>query len=190
MKSISADEVFATHDRNNCVESTGPLFQCSILIATESFDVEAECETFLRRFEVDERGTQYAFKRSHGIVERSSKARETAHELFMLMERREERAVAAYEIDVAGKACRCFFGVDVEIDLQMAEFLAAYDPGVTLGGKDRRARRIEGAQGLHEWRMLLGFGDGVEVVRVSTEIDEGRCSVGIFPGNDKDWVVG
>jgi len=38
--------------------------------------------------------------------------------------------------------------------------------------------------------MMLRLGNGVEVVGIGAEIDECCWAVGIFPGDDKDGIVG
>ena len=72
----------------------------------------------------------------------------------------------------------------------MLEFVALQRPGIALGAENRRAGSIERTQGLHQRRVMLRFGDGVEVVRIGAKVNKGCGAVGIFPGDYEDRVLG
>src|SRR6185312_4581775 len=146
-------EIFAAYEADHVAEGGGPVFLGRLLIVPEGFDVKAESEALLRAGEIDQRGPKDAIEHGKGMVERSDVPREPVQELFVLMERGEDGAFAPEHIDVAGEAVAGVVGgvfEDVEVEAEMLELLGILGgierPGIALGGEDRRARRIQGAQ--------------------------------------------
>ena len=66
----------------------------------------------------------------------------------------------------------------------MLYFIGGHRPCIALRGKHRGTARVQGAQGLHQWLVLFGFGDVVKIVGIGAQIDELGRPVGVSPGHD------
>ena len=143
-------------------------------VGAEGFDVEADGEALLGAGEVDEGGADDAVEGGVGVVEGFGAAGEAAEELLGVVEGGEEGAVAPEDVDVAGEAGGILvgFGGEIEVEVEMFELFGGEGPGVAFGGEDGRAGGVEGAEGLHERRVVFGLGEMVEVVGVLAQVDE------------------
>ena len=169
---LGRSEVLTSQNADDGPQRCGPVLISVDCIVAESLDIEAQGEALLRASEIDECGTQHAVEHRVGMVERDSATGESVEQLLLLVERGEEGALPPQDVDVAGEAGRRVLGEDIEIELEVLEFVAVERPCIALRGEDGRARRVEGAQGMHQRRMLLGLGKMVEVVGVRSQIDE------------------
>lgn len=172
-------EVFAADEADDVGEGGGPVFLGRLGVVAEGLDVEAEGEALLRAGEIDQRGAEDAVEHGEWMVERSDVAREPVQELFVLVERGEDGAFAPEDVDVADEAVAGVVGSvfeDVEVEAEVLELFCVFGrierPGIALGGEDWRARRVEGAEGMHERRIELCFGEEIEIVGILAQVDE------------------
>ena len=99
--------------------------------------------------------------------------------LLLLMIGGEDRSLAPENVDVAAESGRGLVDDHVQVQAKCVELLCVERPRVALRGEDRRTRGVERAQGMHQGRIVLGFGEVVEIVRIFAEIDEAAVARGI-----------
>jgi hypothetical protein len=192
LKSVLGD-VFGTEEKDDVFEGGGPVLLRGAGIVAECLDVEGDGEALLWAGEVEERGADDAVEHGVRVIERGGAANEAVEKLLVMMHRDKAGAVAEEDVDVAGESGGEWFvgGIDVEVEMELVELFGFERPGVALGGEDRRARGVEGAESVHESGEVFGFGEVVEVVGVFAEVDEVNRRVGrVRPGDDEDGVVG
>ena len=166
------------------------------LVVAEGFDVEADGEAFLGAGEIDESGADDAVDHGVGVIERGGEAGEAVEDLLLPVEGGEDGALAPEEVDVTGEAIGGFFGEEVEVEAEVGEFGLIFawvdGPGIAFGGEDGGAGGVEGAEGVHQGGVALGFGEVVEVVGIFAEIDEAAVAGGVrgvVPWDDEDGIV-
>lgn len=160
-------------------------------IVAEGLEVEGDDEAFLRAGEVDERWAEGALEQGVGMIERSCEARDAVEELLVLVEGDEDGAFAPEDVDIAGDAGGGVLGDQVELKAECVELVGREGPDVTLGGEDGRAGCVEGAKRVQKRRVLGGFFEPIEIVRVLAKIDEVAGGiVRVRPGDYEDRVVG
>ena len=171
------DEFFAADEDDDGVEGGGPVLFGVYGVVSQSLDIEAYREAFLRAGQVDHCRTDDAVEHGEGMMERLGVASEAAQELLLKVKRGEERTFAAEEIDVAAEARRGFIGFDAEIDAQSVEFVSIHQPCIGFRGKDGRSRCVQGTEGVHQGWIVLGFREMVEVVGVLAQVNKSTAGV-------------
>jgi hypothetical protein len=156
----------------------------------DRLEIERDAEAFLGCGEVEEGGADDALDGGEGVVEGREAALETAKEVPLLMERGEEGAVAAKEVEIGEEGGGGFGGLEGEVEAQMFAFGGIGLPDVALGGEERGSGGVEGAEGVLQGREGLGLGNTVDGVGIFAEIDETEVGGGIFPGDDENRIVG
>ena len=185
----------AAEEGDGGFEGGGPVLFGGGLVVAEGFDVEADGKAFLGAGEIDESGADDTVDHGVGVVERGGEAGEAIEDLLVPVDGGEDGALTPEEVDVTGEAIGGFFGDEVEVEAEVGQFGLVFawvdEPGIAFGGEDGGARGVEGAEGVHQGRVLLGFDEMVEVVGVFAEIDETTVGVrGIGPRDDEDRIVG
>lgn len=198
---LCGGEGFAAKEGGDVGESGGPVVFGGLGIVAEGFDVEADGEAFLGDGDVDEGGAEDELEHGVGVVERGGAVGDAVEKLLVAMARCKGCAITSEEVDVAGEGYGSFFGRVMQIEVEIGEFVLGVGvvgigvegdgPGVTLGGEDGRALRVERAESVEERWIGYGFGQVIEVVGVLAEVDEvdGR-SLRIRPGDDENGIIG
>ncbi len=76
------------------------------------------------------------------------------------------------------------------MDAKGVEFFGIEGPCVGFRGEDRGSRCVEGAEGVHQRRIVLGFREMVEVVGIFAQVDKSSAGVGgVGPWHDQDGIV-
>ncbi len=179
MSLLCRGEVFAAQQGDDGIKRCAPAPRGGVRVGTERLEVKADGEALLRTGEVHEGRADDAVEHDVGVVQRCCAAGEAVQHLLGLVERGEDGALAPEQIDVAGEAIgrgSGILGINIKIDAQVLQLFGVERPGIALGGEDRRAVRVQRAQGLHQRRVLLGFGEMVEVVGVLAQVDEAKIA--------------
>ncbi len=184
------EEIAGAKDGGDGIQGAGPKGVRFGRRGAGGFEIERDAEAFLRGGEIEEGGADDALGGCAWQIKRSEAPLQTAEEMLLLVERGEEGAVATEEIEVGDEGGGGLFGLESEVKTEMVALVAGGLPDIALGGEEGRASGVEGAKGVLQGRMGFGLRDEVDSVGIFAEIDKADGTGGVFPGNDKNRIVG
>jgi len=110
------------------------------------------------------------------MLEALGAAHDAVEAVLLLVSGGEDGTLAPEEVDVAGEAEEGVLFSEHEFETKSFEGFsvigAGEGPGVALGGEERGAGSVEGAEGTGEGGVVLDFGDLCDVVGIGPEIEE------------------